>query len=250
VIEIESCDRNNQVQLNGIIYKIYSIENEEAMRRIFLQCINGLVPYQCASFYLAQKNGNGKLSDPVGVNLTNEDLLNYFNYEDEDYRKWVFLSPKSEIFKESELYPEEKRNKTRIHRELHEPRSIYYCLQMSLVYDSTFLGVVSLYRNKDEGDYTAQEIFILDLLKDHLALRLSFEGKKHRTQHSKTMKIDEYIAKYQLTSRESEVLQLLFDGHSNDEISGELFISPNTLRKHLMHIYKKIGVSSRWELFK
>jgi DNA-binding NarL/FixJ family response regulator len=48
-----------------------------------------------------------------------------------------------------------------------------------------------------------------------------------------------------LTSREWEVLDLLCDGHSNDEIADELVLSIETVRSHVTNILRKLGVSSR-----
>ena len=51
-----------------------------------------------------------------------------------------------------------------------------------------------------------------------------------------------------LTARERDVLKLLVDGHSNREIAGRLFVSPNTVRSHLQSISTKLGISSRAKL--
>jgi DNA-binding NarL/FixJ family response regulator len=48
-----------------------------------------------------------------------------------------------------------------------------------------------------------------------------------------------------LTERESEVLALLADGLSNQEIAARLFISPKTASVHVSNIYAKLGVESR-----
>jgi len=52
---------------------------------------------------------------------------------------------------------------------------------------------------------------------------------------------------HDLTPREVEVLGLLTLGASNEVISDKLFISPNTVRTHLNHIFRKIKVTSRLE---
>ena len=48
-----------------------------------------------------------------------------------------------------------------------------------------------------------------------------------------------------ITDREYEVLELLAKGHSNKEIGEDLFVSPNTVKTHLAHLYEKLEVSRR-----
>ncbi|MFF8262546.1 response regulator [Streptomyces virginiae] len=48
-----------------------------------------------------------------------------------------------------------------------------------------------------------------------------------------------------LTKRELEVLQLVADGLSNQQISKRLFLSQATVKSHLVHVYAKLGVESR-----
>ncbi|MEH1013157.1 response regulator transcription factor [Micromonospora sp. CPCC 206060] len=48
-----------------------------------------------------------------------------------------------------------------------------------------------------------------------------------------------------LSRRETEVLQLVADGLSNQQISRALFLSQATVKSHLVHIYAKLGVDNR-----
>jgi DNA-binding NarL/FixJ family response regulator len=50
-----------------------------------------------------------------------------------------------------------------------------------------------------------------------------------------------------LTPRELEILELLADGQSSDEIAGDLFISSKTVATHIEHIFIKLDVHSRVE---
>lgn len=50
---------------------------------------------------------------------------------------------------------------------------------------------------------------------------------------------------YQLTDREKEILSALVQGSDNREIGEKLFISYETVRNHLKHIYEKLHVNSR-----
>lgn len=48
-----------------------------------------------------------------------------------------------------------------------------------------------------------------------------------------------------LTEREGEVLRVIASGHSNRQAAILLGVSPTTVKKHLEHIYAKLGVSCR-----
>ncbi|WP_236239420.1 response regulator transcription factor [Streptomyces sp. CC228A] len=48
-----------------------------------------------------------------------------------------------------------------------------------------------------------------------------------------------------LTKRELEVLELVGEGLSNQQISKRLFLSQATVKSHLVHVFAKLGVESR-----
>jgi ATP/maltotriose-dependent transcriptional regulator MalT len=48
-----------------------------------------------------------------------------------------------------------------------------------------------------------------------------------------------------LTPRESEILGLLASGGSNQELAQQLFVTTNTIKAHVHHIFDKLGVKSR-----
>ena len=50
-----------------------------------------------------------------------------------------------------------------------------------------------------------------------------------------------------LTQREAAILAGIIRGRSNQEIATDLQMNINTVRKHLEHIYQKLGVQSRTE---
>lgn len=67
--------------------------------------------------------------------------------------------------------------------------------------------------------------------------RRVIEHFKQLTPHSE--------AEYDLTSREREILAELVNGFDNKQIADNLFISYETVRNHVKHIYEKLHVSSR-----
>jgi DNA-binding NarL/FixJ family response regulator len=52
-------------------------------------------------------------------------------------------------------------------------------------------------------------------------------------------------AKRRVTDRELEILQLLADGHENNEIARRLYISLETVKTHVRRLLKKLGARSR-----
>jgi LuxR family maltose regulon positive regulatory protein len=48
-----------------------------------------------------------------------------------------------------------------------------------------------------------------------------------------------------LSERELQVLQLLATSLTQPEIASRLYVSINTIRTHVKHIYAKLGVHSR-----
>jgi len=52
---------------------------------------------------------------------------------------------------------------------------------------------------------------------------------------------------YALSAREKEVLRFLVSGHSYKMIAADMFITLETVRSHIKHIYDKLHVNSKTE---
>lgn len=82
------------------------------------------------------------------------------------------------------------------------------------------------------------------------------EGKKFISEKLTSMLFDiiskKNIFPYELllSSRELDVLRLLIMDKNNREISKLLFVSENTIKTHIKHIFAKMGVKSRREAVK
>jgi DNA-binding CsgD family transcriptional regulator len=58
------------------------------------------------------------------------------------------------------------------------------------------------------------------------------------------------ILKLGLSKREYEILQLINDGLSNQQIADKLFVSENTVKKHISNLFFKMDVERRTEAIK
>jgi DNA-binding CsgD family transcriptional regulator len=72
------------------------------------------------------------------------------------------------------------------------------------------------------------------------------EGEAAPARHSARPSVGPLLAE-RLTPRETEVLQLAAAGRSVDELADELYVSTNTVKTHLAHVYDKLGAHSRAE---
>jgi DNA-binding NarL/FixJ family response regulator len=60
----------------------------------------------------------------------------------------------------------------------------------------------------------------------------------------------EELTKSGISKREAEILLLVHQGLSNQQIADKLFLSENTIKKHISNIFLKLGVERRTEAIK
>lgn len=53
------------------------------------------------------------------------------------------------------------------------------------------------------------------------------------------------ISQFELSKRELEILNLLAEGHSNQEIASKLFVSLSTVKTHNQNLFEKLAVKRR-----
>lgn len=246
--------QNNEFLLiNNIIYQIYNIPDFDTMKITFLNLLKMLVPNTASSILMADHtDSKSLLCDPICVPEVYSDTeKNYLLNQDEDYTRWVMLSGQCLLIRESDLMPNEERIKTTLYKKCYEPFGLHYSLQLNLVYNDLFLGVVTIYRKKEEGDFTSDEMFLVKAFSDHLNLRFyEYYTKDSKNSSNTSYSIANLASEYNLTNRETEVLQLIFEDIDNDEIADKLFISGYTLKKHIQNLYRKFNVSTKWNLLK
>jgi len=76
-------------------------------------------------------------------------------------------------------------------------------------------------------------------------------GKKKTEvqKNNKTERIAQMAARFRLNSEEAVMLAAVLEGKSNKEIAWEQNVSLSIIKHRLYRIYRKCGVSSRWEIF-
>lgn len=243
-------ETNDWLVLNNIIYKIYSNNNLSEMAYNLIEQLRMIVSFDSASFYLQdvlEKHSNeGDLIDLTLFNCEfKTDLKNYTI----NNSKNVILSGKSMVYRETDINMEDNRENTEYYKRVYKPNNWHYSMQMILAYDKKFLGLITLYRYIGKEDFQYSDIFLLDMLKEHISFRLNSSIKFNQFIEEK-VSVRYAVNKYNLTKREENILKMLMQGKDSIVICDELVISINTLKKHILNIYRKLGIKNRVQLFK
>jgi len=92
------------------------------------------------------------------------------------------------------------------------------------------------------------------------AIRVVYSGRFYLSPSAQSMMVGDYLQRVRsgeerdsysaLTEREREILKLVAEGHTNNQIAERLFISPKTVDTHRTHIMDKLNLHSRAELVK
>ena len=92
------------------------------------------------------------------------------------------------------------------------------------------------------------------------AIRVVYSGRFYMSPSAQTMMVGDYLLRVRsgeerdsysaLTEREREILKLVAEGLTNNQIAERLFISPKTVDTHRTHIMDKLNLHSRAELVK
>ena len=92
------------------------------------------------------------------------------------------------------------------------------------------------------------------------AIRSVYVGRFYLSPPAQAMMVGDYMQRVRageehdsysgLTEREREILKLVAEGYTNNQIGERLFISPKTVDTHRTHVMDKLNLHSRAELVK
>ena len=245
-------ERNDIMMMNNIIYRLYESDNFLLTRQKLLKQLQVLIPFSYGSILLSDLDPiRPCFTDPVCLP---EEFLSveekYMKIAAKDHTQWTMESGYAVVICESKVLPDHKRLSTPIYQECYRQYQIYDTLQANITYNNTFLGVLTLYRTRQDGTFTDDDISYLRMIGYHLN-RLFYRimiHPNHSDHESERMELLQ--EQYNLTGREREILTLLLEGQTEASISETIGIAPSTLKKHMQHIYRKLGISTRWELLR
>ncbi len=246
-------EKNEFLLFNEIIYRLNTAVDLDDLRRALLTQLRSLIPFAAASVITIEL-------DPETHLLIHRDPLclperftameqEWIAKSDEDRVLWHSHAPESVVIRDSEMWErEEERLAAPSYRDVYSRYGIYDVLQMNIAYQNERMALLTLYRTREGGPFTDRDVFYLRALSNHIDL--AYHTRLHGAAAARTEPLRALAARCGLTRREEEIVDLIFHDRSNEEILATLYIARNTLMKHLQNIYRKCGVSSRWDLRK
>ncbi|MGY1679106.1 response regulator transcription factor [Geodermatophilus sp. SYSU D01176] len=118
------------------------------------------------------------------------------------------------------------------------PLGITHQLALPLLGDG---GVETYLLSRPDGDFRDADTALATVVQSALGALY----RQHRLLAGRATPPPEGATDVGLTGRETAVLRLLADGLTAASIARRLGCSPRTVRKHLEHLYRKLGVGDR-----
>lgn len=134
-----------------------------------------------------------------------------------------------------------------IFREYFQPAGIGHMVDVGLPAAPGRHRSFILFRRTAAGDFSGRDRAVLEMLRPHLLAREARAALRRRLSKARGTQdgVGKSSACTQLTPREREVVVLVAEGKTNAQIAAQLWVAPSTVKKHLEHVYEKVGVGRR-----
>lgn len=249
-------EKNQFLVINDLIYEMYHWRSLEDIKENFFQRLKLIVPFSYASILL-KKNPDSEdvtLCNPICYPdsfLEAEEA--YLSYDDPsaDYLLWNLYAKESKLLRSSAILDEQTRLNSPLYVNCYQKFDVYDDMQFTIVHEGRLLGLLTLYRTSVDGAFTTDDMFFIRALGMHLNTVmhriLSPRSNRHISDEKRLAEMQE---RFNLTGREIEILDHLYHFEANAEIADALGIRENTLQKHLQNLFRKLNVTSKWEILR
>lgn len=233
------------------IYKTGKVIDLHKYSYQFLSELNQIIPFYAANFFLFDDQKE-IIGEPVCYNIDQRVLKAYNDYywKLDDIKKLTFNQKEAII--STEIMDYKKWINTEYFNDFLAKNNLYYSCGIDIHDENKLLGTISLFRAQKDKNFTSLDLIYLEILaqhsSNHLKKLFKINSLKQKSRNSKDSLINKKAEQFNLSRREIDVLKLILAGKHNQEIADELYISVNTVKKHLSHIYQKTKVQSRNQL--
>lgn len=228
---------------------IYDVSFTELFEEVLARLID-LVHYTHSLTYVLHYEDSSAKGYRYYSNEIPESYLQKYvkTYSALDYINWYVCGSKPMVFRESDIVADQYRLTSRFMKEWMLPIGLYYGAGMIIASSTISYGGLFLYRGKEDVDFDSREIEILNVINNSLCRKfrsLFPEGVEYKLVRDTNFG---GLLPAILTRREREIICLIKNGTLRCNLKDQLFISENTLNKHLDNIFKKLRINTFEEL--
>ncbi|MEA0553556.1 LuxR C-terminal-related transcriptional regulator [Lysinibacillus irui] len=209
-------------------------QSNEGFKRELLQTLSQHLDYHHMLFW---ELSNNELSAPVLFNIeghTINDYLQSYKHLDPLHPQNINSQHSIHLMTKNEIMCPQKQTH---YKEVFLKENRYEDeMAMYLKVDNKPVAVIGFLRKLGEKLFNEKDMLKLVYLKRNIENMYSLH---HYSQPS---------ILFEMTERERDVLNFVFKGLKNGEIAQQLFVSENTIKKHLQNLYRKFQVTNRTQL--
>ena len=236
--------------INNMLLELYTIDELDVFTSKIMKMIRMLIPYTKGWFIILDDDRKIRKEQSYFIGFDTDVKDKYTDvFYNEDYIQYLYdFVSETSVYKDTSILESDVRDVLWSSRRTRLCQCEVFGCGIILIKNSRIIGMFNLFRNEKSGDFNEKELYVLNLLKNHIANMLHNVMRLDRASITVNKSLNNFAKTYGLTSRESEILSLINKGLSNQEISDKVVISVSTVKKHIYNIYNKTGVSSRGQL--
>ena len=219
-------------------YQVSSInvrQKREQFKADILQVLSDHFQYHHMLFWEVT---NGELNDiPICLNIekyTVKDYLTQYKYYDPLHPMNMKNQPAIQLMSKNDSISCKEKNYYKSY--FLQSNSYIDEMVMYLNNGEKDVAVIGFLRRSDEKIFNQQDVLKL------VYLKRSIENIYFLHQHVQPLEV------VHITEREEELLSYVCSGYKNHEIAQKMFVSENTVKKHLQNLYRKFQVTSKTQL--
>lgn len=237
--------------INKVLLEMYDITDVDQFTERVLKTYRMLIPYTKGYFIVFNEAGGIESEKSSFIEMEPGVYEEYLDsYYEKDYMKYTFeLSEHTITYRDTDIMEESLRQKTEFYQGFLKPNHIPFGAGILLRRYGKPIGIVNFFRSELLGDFSDKDMFILEVLKGHLSHKLAglLNGTKQVVGDRNKM-LAHLAAEFELSEREKEALTCMDGGMTNAQIAENMGISLSTVKKHVYHIFEKVGVDTRAQL--
>lgn len=220
------------------VYKISNIDPAQQKEQLKLEILHVLAEYfgyEHALFWDVIKNDLQETPTCLNIkDYTLNDYLTIYKYYDPLYPSNRLSQPAIQRMKHNNEISSDKQRfyaNYFLHSHSYKDEMVMYLYENDLP-----IAAIGFLKKEGETHFTNRDLWILVYLKK------TIENLYLLNRHVGPIKLSH------ITAREEELLHYVCMGYKNAEIARQLYVSENTVKKHLQNLYRKLQVTSRTQL--